>query len=57
MNRSLCRPEVEGLFFGGAALLGLPALATAAGGVSAKTVGILNYALTLEYLRRWRGPV
>jgi len=50
----LCRPEVEGLFCGGAALLGLPALATAAGGVSAKTVGILNYALTLEYLRRWR---
>jgi hypothetical protein len=39
-----------GAIFGGAALMGLPALASAAGGVSAKTVGILNYALTLEYL-------
>jgi len=39
-----------GALFGGAALMGLPALASAAGGVSARTVGILNYALTLEYL-------
>jgi hypothetical protein len=39
-----------GALFGGAALMGLPALASAAGGVSRKTVGILNYALTLEYL-------
>ena len=39
-----------GALFGGAALMGLPALASAAGGVSSKTVGILNYALTLEYL-------
>jgi hypothetical protein len=40
-----------GLLAGGA-LLGGPALAAAAkgGGVSKKTVGILNFALTLEYL-------
>jgi hypothetical protein len=39
-----------GLVAGGA-LLGLPALGAAAKGkVSAKTVGILNFALTLEYL-------
>jgi hypothetical protein len=38
-----------GLLAGGA-LLGLPALGAAAGGVSKTTVGILNFALTLEYL-------
>ena len=40
-----------GLFAGGA-LMSLPALAAAAkkGGVSTATVGILNFALTLEYL-------